>query len=39
MWGDVFGMVADRFGVLWMVNIAQPQGWRRANVNGGWVGR
>jgi PhnB protein len=24
MWGDVFGMVADRFGVLWMVNIAQP---------------
>ena len=26
MWGDVFGMVADRFGVLWMVNIAQPQG-------------
>ena len=26
VWGDVFGMVADRFGVLWMVNIAQPQG-------------
>ena len=26
MWGDVFGMVADRFGVTWMVNIAQPQG-------------
>jgi PhnB protein len=26
MWGDVFGMVADRFGTLWMVNIAQPQG-------------
>ena len=24
MWGDVFGMVVDRFGVLWMVNIAQP---------------
>ena len=24
MWGDVFGMVADRFGVLWMDNIAQP---------------
>jgi PhnB protein len=26
MWGDVFGMVTDRFGVNWMVNIAQPQG-------------
>jgi PhnB protein len=26
MWGDVFGMVADRFGVTWMVNITQPQG-------------
>ena len=25
MWGDVFGMVTDRFGVNWMVNIAQPQ--------------
>lgn len=22
MWGDVFGMCADRFGVTWMVNIA-----------------
>jgi PhnB protein len=21
-WGDKFGMVADRFGILWMVNIA-----------------
>ena len=26
VWGDVFGMVVDRFGVSWMVNIAQPQG-------------
>ena len=26
MWGDVFGTVTDRFGVTWMVNIAQPQG-------------
>ena len=26
MWGDVFGMVVDRFGVTWMVNIAQPEG-------------
>jgi len=25
MWGDEFGMCADRFGVTWMVNIAQPQ--------------
>lgn len=24
MWGDVFGMCKDRFGVDWMVNIAQP---------------
>lgn len=26
MWGDVFGMCVDRFGVPWMVNVAQPQG-------------
>jgi len=26
MWGDVFGMCVDRFGVPWMVNIEQPQG-------------
>jgi len=26
MWGDVFGMCVDRFGTMWMVNIAQPQG-------------
>jgi PhnB protein len=25
MWGDEFGMVVDRFGVAWMVNIAQSQ--------------
>ena len=25
MWGDVFGMVDDRFGTRWMVNIAQPE--------------
>ncbi|NUS17689.1 MAG: VOC family protein, partial [Streptomyces sp.] len=25
MWGDVFGMCTDRFGVTWMVNIAQGQ--------------
>jgi PhnB protein len=24
MWGDEFGMCADRFGVRWMVNIGQP---------------
>ena len=28
VWGDVFGMVTDKFGINWMVNIAgdQPQG-------------
>jgi PhnB protein len=26
MWGDEFGMCVDRFGIHWMVNIAQPQG-------------
>ncbi|NGO06293.1 VOC family protein [Streptomyces sp. HC44] len=26
MWGDVFGMCTDRFGIPWMVNIVQPQG-------------
>ncbi|MFI9828152.1 VOC family protein [Streptomyces sp. NPDC051913] len=25
MWGDVFGMCTDRFGVTWMVNIAQGE--------------
>jgi PhnB protein len=25
MWGDEFGMCIDRFGVMWMVNIASPQ--------------
>ncbi|TGA95949.1 VOC family protein [Streptomyces sp. MZ04] len=26
MWGDVFGMCTDRFGIPWMVNISEPQG-------------
>ena len=26
MWGDEFGMCDDRFGITWMVNIAQPAG-------------
>ncbi|MBZ3906660.1 MULTISPECIES: VOC family protein [Streptomyces] len=26
MWGDVFGMCTDRFGVPWMVNISGAQG-------------
>ncbi|WP_418955702.1 VOC family protein [Streptomyces tritici] len=26
MWGDVFGMCVDRFGITWMVNIGEPQG-------------
>jgi PhnB protein len=26
MWGDEFGSCIDRFGVSWLVNIAQPQG-------------
>lgn len=26
MWGDEFGMCADRFGVTWMVNITGEQG-------------
>lgn len=25
MWGDEFGQCVDRFGILWMVNITQPQ--------------
>jgi PhnB protein len=25
MWGDIFGMCVDRFGIPWMVNIAGPQ--------------
>ena len=24
MWGDVYGACTDKFGVEWMVNIAQP---------------
>lgn len=26
MWGDEFGQCVYRFGISWMVNIAQPQG-------------
>jgi PhnB protein len=26
MWGDVFGMCTDRFGVPWLVNISESQG-------------
>ncbi|MBG0851869.1 VOC family protein [Streptomyces spinoverrucosus] len=26
MWGDVFGMCQDRFGIAWMVNITGQQG-------------
>ncbi len=26
MWGDEFGMCADRFGIGWMVNIGPPAG-------------
>ncbi len=25
MWGDMFGMVTDKFGVPWLVNIASPK--------------
>ncbi|HEY5853238.1 MAG TPA: VOC family protein [Aldersonia sp.] len=25
MWGDEFGMLIDRFGIGWLVNIGQPQ--------------
>ena len=25
-WGDTFGMLIDKFGVSWMVNIAGQQG-------------
>lgn len=25
MWGDVFGVCVDRFGITWMVNISEPQ--------------
>jgi PhnB protein len=26
MWGDMFGICVDRFGVNWMVNITKPKG-------------
>lgn len=25
VWGDEFGMLVDRFGIAWMVNITQPE--------------
>lgn len=25
MWGDVFGMLTDQFGIVWMVNITLPK--------------
>ena len=24
MWGDTFGMLIDRFGIRWLVNVSQP---------------
>lgn len=27
MWGDLYGALVDKFGVRWMVNIAQPGGY------------
>jgi PhnB protein len=24
-WGDEFGIVVDKFGITWLVNISQPQ--------------
>lgn len=26
MWGDVFGMCVDRYGIAWMINVAGGQG-------------
>jgi PhnB protein len=26
MWGDMFGMCTDQFGIPWMVNISEPRG-------------
>ena len=26
MWGDVFGMCTDRFGIQWLVNVSGRQG-------------
>lgn len=26
-WGDVYGLVKDKYGIEWMFNVAQPQGW------------
>ncbi|MEU9643744.1 VOC family protein [Streptomyces sp. NPDC048188] len=26
MWGDLFGMCRDRFGISWLVNISEPAG-------------
>lgn len=26
VWGDVYGLVMDRFGIEWMFNISQPEG-------------
>ena len=25
MWGDVFGMCTDRFGIIWLVNISEQE--------------
>ena len=27
VWGDTFGLVKDRYGIEWMVNISAPDGW------------
>lgn len=30
VWGDVFGLVMDRFGIEWMVNVSMPEGWAQS---------
>ena len=39
MWGDEFGMVTDKFGVAWMVNIAGEQNQRLTLLNYGTAPR
>lgn len=31
VWGDVYGLVKDKYGIEWMFNIAQPEGWAQSD--------
>ena len=27
VWGDIYGLVKDKYGIEWMFNVSAPEGW------------